>query len=101
MWTTGDRPDPRDAYAPCATEIGLTLAQAYEAGEAIDTPTNTLRSVDLDPFILASLRTDADEAAAEAALESVLIAPVEPAEVVDLAARRRRAPAIPDGVRAA
>lgn len=84
MWSTGGRHDSRDAHTPCRSEIGLAVAAAYKAGDTLDTPTSALRSTDLDPFILASLRTPADEAAAEAALETSLTTPVV-AEVVELA----------------
>ncbi|MHA6801764.1 hypothetical protein [Bounagaea algeriensis] len=95
MWTTGDRLDPRDAYAPCESEIGLTLAQAFEAGEAIDATDSALRSGDiysaLDPYVLAAARTDTDAEHLAAAFEASLTTAAAPAEVVDLAARRRRA----------
>lgn len=90
MWSPGDRPELRDADEPCATEIGRTVAAAYEPGDAIDARTSALRSTHFDPFILASLRTPADEAAAEAALETALTTCPPSAEVLELAADRRR-----------
>lgn len=91
MWTVSIRPDPRDTRTPCATEIGLTVADAYEAGDTLDTTDSALRCTDLDPFILASLRTDADEAAVLAALDTALATSTRSAEVINLTARRRRA----------
>ncbi len=95
MWSITDRPDPRDAYASCESEIGLTLAQAFEAGDAIDTTDSALRWADiysaLDPYVLAACRTDADAEHLAAAVEASLTTAAAPAEVVDLAARRRRA----------
>lgn len=80
-----------DEYVPSETEIGLTVADAYEAGDTLDTTDSALRCTDLDPFILASLRTDADEAAAMAALDTALATPTRSGEVINLTARRRRA----------
>lgn len=57
MWIASARPD---SYEPCESEIGLTVAQVYEAGDAIDTHNSALRCTDLDSFLLASLRTPAD-----------------------------------------
>lgn len=102
MWSTADRLAQRDAYEPNEHVLDLDCAAAYALGDTVDSAPSSVDVFDgLNPYFLAAARTDADAEELAVSFEAGLAAPAPTAEVVDLATRRRRAPAIPTGLRAA